>query len=114
MSAVTTPSRDDERDRLAVLRATGVLGTPPEASFDALADCAAAASGCPVALLNLVDAERVWVKAGVGATADSLPRELALCSHVVAADAPLEVEDLRLDARFARHPTVRRPTSTTK
>ncbi|HSN31921.1 MAG TPA: PAS domain-containing protein, partial [Ideonella sp.] len=106
MSASPAPTNDDEARRLAVLHAIGVLGTPAEPSFDALADCAASASGCPVALLNLVDADRVWVKAAVGTSAASLPREQALCTHVVAADAPLEVDDLRRDARFAGHALV--------
>ena len=97
----------DEARRLAVLRDLGVLDSGREAAFDALAACAARLAGCSVALIGLVDAERVWLKAAVGLELHELPRELAFGVPAVAGAGPLVVEDLAADPRFAAHPLVR-------
>ena len=48
----------DESHRLATLHASGILDSQPEASFDTLAQCAAQLTGCPIAVISLVDSER--------------------------------------------------------
>jgi hypothetical protein len=50
------PIRDP--GRLAALRATGLLDSPPEPSFDRLTRLAARIIRAPVALVSLVDADR--------------------------------------------------------
>ena len=55
----------DEAQRLAVLRGLGVLDTGREPAFDALVACAARLSGCPISMIGLVDADRLWFKAAV-------------------------------------------------
>lgn len=48
----------DENERLASLRACGILDTPPDLRFDALTRAAARQFGTPIALVSLVDEER--------------------------------------------------------
>lgn len=104
------PLPDDEVQRLARLRALSVLDSAPEALFDGLAEAAAAALGTPMAAVNLIDTDRLWVKAGVGLEAGgSYPRELTFCTHTILGDGVLEVPDARLDPRFAANPAVRTP-----
>jgi len=107
MPAPATSEHEAERQRL--LHAAGVLDTPAEDSFDALAACAAQAAACPVALIALVDGERLWLKASHGVDLAAAPRLHAPCAQVVASDAPLVVPDVRLDARFAAGAFARAP-----
>ena len=105
MPAAPLPA--DEDQRLARLRALGVLDTPPEPLFDALARLAASIADAPIALVSLVDAERQWFKANVGlAGAGETPRELAFCAHAILGEELLEVPDTLADARFADNPSV--------
>jgi PAS domain S-box-containing protein len=97
----------DEQARLDLLRALGVLDTQPEAAFDALVDCAAALTGCPIALLTLADRDRQWFKARKGMEATEVPRSVAFCEQTLRhPDAMLEVPDARDDRRFSAHPLV--------
>lgn len=93
---------DDESERLAALRALGVLDTPPEPELDAVVRAAAAICGTPISLVSLVDADRQWFKANRGLEGvEETPRELAFCAHALLEETLLEVEDATRDARFA-------------
>ncbi|HEV2130675.1 MAG TPA: GAF domain-containing protein, partial [Longimicrobiaceae bacterium] len=86
--------------RLAALRHTVLLDTPPEESFDRLTRLAARALGAPVALLSLVEEERQFFKGFVGlpepwASRRESPLSHSFCQHVVASGEPLLVEDAR-------------------
>ncbi len=98
----TTESR-----RLARLRALGLLDTQREALLDHFTELAARATRQPIALISLIDENRQWFKSAVG-----LPqgmetlREFAFCEHAGKCDELFEVEDARLDPRFAANPLV--------
>jgi hypothetical protein len=49
----------NELERTARLRALAILDTQPEAVFDAIAQATSAACGAPIALLSLVDSDRL-------------------------------------------------------
>jgi PAS domain S-box-containing protein len=103
MPAAPIPA--DEDQRLARLHALGVLDTPPEPLFDALARLAAAIAGTPIALVSLVDAERQWFKANVGLPdTGQTPRALAFCAYAILDEELLEVPDALADPRFADNP----------
>ena len=53
-------------DRLLALRATGLLDTPPEETFDRLTRLASRILRVPVSLISLVDAERQFFKSQIG------------------------------------------------
>lgn len=102
------PAPAAETERLAALYALEVLDSPPEPEFDALVQAAALACAAPVARLALVDAQRVWFKAGVGlADVGELPRELTCCDIAILGSDLFEVADAALDPRFADSPVVR-------
>ena len=52
-----------EVQRLARLARLGALDTAPEPLYDQLAQTAASICETPVALITLVDAHRLWIKA---------------------------------------------------
>jgi signal transduction histidine kinase/ActR/RegA family two-component response regulator len=103
---VIAPILPDESRRLEVLRGLGVLDTPPHAALDDLTRLAAEVAETPIALLSLVDEHRQWFKSRVGLAASQTPREHAFCAHAIAQEAPLVVEDARVDPRFADNPLV--------
>ncbi|MCU0928495.1 MAG: PAS domain-containing protein [Burkholderiaceae bacterium] len=77
--------------RLRLLDALGWLDAEPVPALDALVRAAARAAGGAGAALNLVTAQQVWCKAGVGGAARVAPRSTSPCARVVATDAPLLV-----------------------
>lgn len=70
------PAPSREARRLAALSEYDILDTEGEAQFDLIVRLASELTGSPVAVLNLVAADRVWAKAAVG-----LPRGQALDRH---------------------------------
>lgn len=108
MSAVASRSQADPDDpkRLTLLAELGVLDTAPEPGFDALTQAAAMLTGCPIALVSLVDGERQWFKSRVGIDATQTPRQWSFCSHAIRNPGLMEVRDAKADARFAGNPLV--------
>jgi two-component system, cell cycle sensor histidine kinase and response regulator CckA len=93
-------------DRLAALRQTALLDTPPEEGFDRLTRMAARLLGAPTALISLVTDERQFFKSTMGlpepwATRRNAPLSFSFCSTVAGTGEPLVVEDAR------RHPLLR-------
>lgn len=101
------PSPPDEARRLQLLTELAVLDTPPEAGFDALTRAARLATGWPIALVSLIDAQRQWFKSHDGLATRETPREQAFCAHALMhGDALFEVADAQTDLRFADNPLV--------
>jgi len=71
----------------------GIVDTPPEADFDELVRLAAQVCGTPIAAMSLLDGDRQWFKAEIGAS---------FCAHAVEAGTGVFVlSDAAGDARFA-------------
>jgi len=100
------PVPENERERLAALRALGVLDTPMEPVYQALVELAAATCATPMAMISLIDAHRQWFKAHVGAGSVEEPRDITFCAHAITEPGFMEVSDARLDARFHDNPLV--------
>jgi len=95
-----------ERARVAALRATGVLNTPPGGPFSPLVELAAKLIGAPIAYIALLDADRLVFKAGIGLSLSEVPREWAVCEETVASGGSMIVPDVRLHPRLSNHPAV--------
>lgn len=95
-----------EQERVKALHALRILDTPQEDRFDRFTRLAAAAFAAPIALVSLVDEQRQWFKSCIGVDFAETPRSLAFCSHAVALDDMLVVDDTLLDERFREHPLV--------
>jgi diguanylate cyclase (GGDEF)-like protein len=98
---------DNETKRLRVLRSYEVLDSEPEPEFDALTRVAAHAFAVPIAVIAMVDSDRLWFKSRIGLAVPQLDRKIAFCAHTILRPSKLlVVEDLRSDARFAGNPLV--------
>jgi len=85
-----------EELRLAALVSTGILDTPPEPAYDAIARLAAQYFLADSATIAMADESRVWIKAGWGQAIRELPRKYSIFDMVLAADGPVVVPNLVL------------------
>jgi len=98
---------DNESRRLHSLRALGVLDTAPEERFDRLTRLARRFFEVPIALLTLVDADRLWFKSRDGTDQQEGPREQSFCAEAILdGDAVMIVPDATTDSRFQTNPLV--------
>jgi diguanylate cyclase (GGDEF)-like protein len=98
---------DCEPRRLLALRAYAVLDTGPEPEFNGLARLAATALQMPMAVVGLMDSDRLWFKARVGLEVSEFDRKVAICAHTLLQPrAALVVPDLAADPRFSANPLV--------
>lgn len=96
----------DEASRLEAVHALRLLDTPPEERFDRVTRIAKDMFRVPMALINLVDANRQWSKSRQGLDTPEVPRILSFCSHAILQDDVFMVEDACRDGRFADNPLV--------
>ena len=99
----------NEPQRLDALARYRILDTEPEARFDDIVREAADRFGVPMALFSLVDEDRQWFKSRHGFDYAETERAGAFCSHTVAIDAPLVVENAHENLLFADSLLVRAP-----
>jgi PAS domain S-box-containing protein len=88
--------------RLAALHQTNLLDTAVEEAFDRLARLAARLLTAPIALVTLVDADRLFLKACLGlpepwASARQLPLSHSLCQRLLESGEPLVLADVGTD-----------------
>jgi diguanylate cyclase (GGDEF)-like protein/PAS domain S-box-containing protein len=106
--AILPPIPPDETARLDALHRLKLLDSEADPAYQALAELAATLLGAPMAAISLIDADRQWIKAGVGLEhGDEDPRDIAFCAHAIGNDAdPFVVTDAAADPDFADNPLV--------
>jgi diguanylate cyclase (GGDEF)-like protein/PAS domain S-box-containing protein len=97
---------EEESRRLDTLRRYDILDTPPDARFDNITALAAELVQTPIALISLVDADRIWFKSVHGLDVREVPRDDGLCSTAIEQDAPHVLEDTFSSPRTRNHPLV--------
>ena len=98
-------------ERLQAVNATGLLDSPSDKAYDRIVNMAATALGVPGAAVTLVDRHRQFFVALHGLPLDSpesreTPIDRSVCQYVVAAGAPLVIDDARIDTVLKYHPAV--------
>jgi diguanylate cyclase (GGDEF)-like protein len=105
--AVSEPDPIDEAIRLKNLRSLKLLDTPAEERFDRLTRLAKSFFDVPMALVTLVDRQRVWSKSGTDNAEREVAREISICSQAILGKHDvLIVNDASKDNRFAHMPYV--------
>ncbi|HEU6450626.1 MAG TPA: ATP-binding protein [Gemmatimonadaceae bacterium] len=94
MTSISDPAR------LAVLRRTALLDSPPEPAFDRLTEMAASLLRAPIALFSLVEKDRQFLKSAIGldeplASRRETPISFSLCAVIVDTGEPLILQDTR-------------------
>jgi len=76
--------QEQEAARLAALKATGILDTPPEPSYDAITRLAAEYFQADASGLAFGDESRIWVKSCWGQNIRELPKKNSIFEMVAA------------------------------
>ena len=103
---LAAPIPPNESARLESLRRMLLSCAPTEASLDHVTHAARRIFGTPIALISVVDSDRLWFKSCVGLNVRETPRDISFCGHAILESTPLIVEDTLLDPRFADNPLV--------
>jgi PAS domain S-box-containing protein len=92
---------DNEAARLKALHQYQILDTTPEQAFDDLVLLAAQICDTPIALINLIDANRQWFKAKVGLGSQQMPLDSGFCPICLQKGEVLIIPDTLADENFA-------------
>tara|TARA_R100001369_G_scaffold92902_1_gene141186 strand:- start:1678 stop:2889 length:1212 start_codon:yes stop_codon:yes gene_type:complete len=95
-----------EADRIKALKNQEILDTPPDGSFDRLTKLAAKLLDMPIAIISLVDTDRIWFKSKYGLEVQEIGRDPGLCSSAILADDLYLVQDAKNDIRTLANPMV--------
>jgi hypothetical protein len=95
-----------ENMRLRAIRETGLVDTPNRPSFDRLTNLLRKTFKSEIALLSFMEGTRQFYLSRQGMVASETPRAISFCNHVVANNAPMLIQDARVDARFRHTPLV--------
>lgn len=101
------PVPENEAQRLIAVRNSQLLDTAPEVEFDVTTRIASHLFDLPIALVALMDDDRLWFKSRYGIALEELDRKIAFCAHTILQSNDLMViEDLKMDVRFVNNPLV--------
>lgn len=95
-----------EKERLQSLYDLEVLDSEIDPDYDRIAKVAAHICEVPIALVSLIDRNRLWFKSKVGWHDTEAPREF-FCSYAIKGETIMEVPDTLLDERFKEHALVK-------
>lgn len=90
---------NDESTRKAVLDSYEILDTPRDESFDHIARLASSLLDMPIAVISMVDTDRIWFKSSVGFDIRQIDREPGFCATAILSDDFYIVEDALNDSR---------------
>ena len=96
----------NETDRLAALHSYDILDSEREPAFDDITALVARLCDAPIAVVNLIDADRQWFKSEVGLGVRETPLETSFCRHALLEQDRLIVPDATRDPRFEGNPLV--------
>src|SRR5712671_1366847 len=96
----------DEIDRIRAVRRYEVLDAPSDETFDRITALTARLLQVPVALISIVDSDRVWFMSRYGLNIHEVAREPAAQPSVFLHPTPWIVNDAKLDPRTCSHPLV--------
>lgn len=103
---MSTASVLSDKGRLSQLTLLGILSSPAEDHFDAIAELAASALRAPVALINFIDDAHTWCKATWGGLRKKRPNRECLCAAAIESGDVLTISDASAHPQFSGHPNV--------
>jgi sigma-B regulation protein RsbU (phosphoserine phosphatase) len=97
----------NEEQRMRAVRRYDILDTPPDGAFDRIAELAAELLGVPIAIVSIVDTDRIWFKSHHGLDGVSqIDRDPGLCASAILHETPWVVTDAAHDPRTLANPLV--------
>ncbi|SDB66126.1 GAF domain-containing protein [Flavobacteriaceae bacterium MAR_2010_188] len=96
----------NETKRLEELLKYEILDTPIDGAFDEITSLTSKIFNVPVAIITLVDHDRIWFKSTYGIDEQQIPKAEGLCCSAILSDDVYIVEDARKDPRTMSNPLV--------
>ena len=96
----------NEAQRLAAVQRYEILDTPPDGAFDRITAIAARRFGVPIAIISIVDHDRIWFKSHHGLPVTEIGREPGLCASAILTSDPHILTDAAADPRSLANPLV--------
>jgi two-component sensor histidine kinase len=96
----------DEHQRMLAVRRYDILDTPPDGAFDRITALAARRFNVPIAIISVVDTDRIWFKSHHGLPVEQIDRKAGLCASAILAQDPHILEDASTDIRSLANPLV--------
>lgn len=96
----------NEAERLRAVQRCEILDTPPDGAIDRITALAARVFQVPIAIVSIVDSDRIWFKSRYGLDLPQVPRDPGLCASAIFESTPWIVTDAALDPRTRVHPLV--------
>ncbi|HEY9796707.1 MAG TPA: adenylate/guanylate cyclase domain-containing protein [Leptolyngbyaceae cyanobacterium] len=106
MVAIDAIIPPNEQARLAAVQRYNILDTRPDHAFDHITALAAHFFKVPIAIVSIVDKNRIWFKSHYGVDVEQIDREPGLCASAILEDTPWLVTDAKLDPRTLTNPLV--------
>ena len=97
---------DAETKRIEALRKYDILDSPPDGNFDRITAVAASIFSVPIAIISLVDHDRIWFKSHHGLDIDEIGRDPGLCASCILQDNAWILTDAKTDVRALANPLV--------
>ena len=91
---------------MAAIRRYDILDTPPDGAFERITRLAATLLSTPIAIVSIVDEDRIWFKSRYGLDVSQIDRAPGLCASAILQDGPWIVSDARRDPRTLANPLV--------
>jgi GAF domain-containing protein len=95
-----------EISRIENLHKYEILDTPADGCYDEMTSLATKIFDVPIAIISLVDTDRIWFKSSYGLDVEEIPRSPGLCSSAILSDDIYIVENARVDPRTMANPLV--------
>ncbi len=89
----------NETERMEALRKYNILDTPPDGAFDHITKLAATIFGVPIAIISLVDSDRIWFKSAHGLAVNQIDRVPGLCASAILSDDLYIIDNARTEPR---------------
>ncbi len=97
---------DNEAERMAAVHRYQILDTPPDGSFERVTALAARRFNTPIAIISIVDHDRIWFKSHHGLDVDQIGRDPGLCASAILSSDSHVLVDASTDPRALANPLV--------
>lgn len=96
----------DEVKRIQAVKRYDILDTPPDGAYDRITALAARLFQVPIAIVSIVDSDRIWFKSRHGIDATEVGRDPGLCASAILQNGPYIIQDAAKDARALANPLI--------
>lgn len=96
----------NENERINALKRYEILDTPKDGNFDRITSLASRLFNVPIAIVSLVDSDRIWFKSHHGLAVEEIDREPGLCASAILSDEVYHIANAIEDPRSLANPLV--------